>query len=259
MGKFIRPKPENDTPPVWFLTYADLMNLVLAFFVAIVSYSTVSAHKYQDAAQSFRGAFHAFTSMGASAGVATSGAAHPSESLEKAARALQQRFQVIGHGQDIRTDYEVDGGLRITIPHSLLFKDSSAMLLPETHTLLRSIAEVLGQLPENAIEVAGHTDNQQIPPNAKYRDNLELSYQRADIVMRRLAEYGKLPLIRFTVGGCGEGKPIATNETEAGRQTNCRIEICVRADRESSKIPTVRKDMERKLKPVGGTVVPLSR
>ena len=235
------------------------MNLVLAFFVAIISYSTINAQKYQEAAQSFQGAFHAFTRMGSSAGVSSRGTEHPSNELERAARNLQQRFQVMGHGQDIRTDYDVDGGLRITLPAHLLFAPSTVDLLPDTHAIIKAVAETLEQLPENRIEVAGHTGNRSLTATALFRDNLDLSYSRADVITRRLAEYGKMSLSRFIIGGCGDGQPIATNETEAGQQANFRVEICVRANKESSKIPTVGKDLERKLKPVDGTVVPLSQ
>src|SRR5690606_4418358 len=79
------------------------------------------------------------------------------------------------------------------------------------------------------VEVRGHTDNRPIS-GAGYRDNFDLSYERAKNVMLYFTRQGGLPQDEFEVIACGESQPIATNETEEGRQANRRVELFVRGD-----------------------------
>ncbi|HAE87681.1 TPA: hypothetical protein DCG86_06630 [Candidatus Marinimicrobia bacterium] len=94
---------------------------------------------------------------------------------------------------------------------------------------------MLRELRENGlawhveIRIEGHTDNVPLGPNVRFRDNWELSAARAQSVMRILHQETEIPEEHFAVAGFGEFRPVASNETESGRNRNRRVEIYIDA------------------------------
>ena len=84
---------------------------------------------------------------------------------------------------------------------------------------LDEISEVLGNCPELRMEIAGHTDSQ-----GRETMNEALSKSRALAVLNALRDR-RVATGSFTAKGYGETKPIASNDTEEGREANRRIEI----------------------------------
>jgi len=81
--------------------------------------------------------------------------------------------------------------------------------------------EFLRQDPSLRVEVAGHTDNVGTPAS-----NLTLSQRRAQAVLSYLSGHG-VPAARLRAKGYGATKPLATNDSEAHRAQNRRIELRV--------------------------------
>ena len=111
-----------------------------------------------------------------------------------------------------------DSGSSYTIKN-LIFYKGTPVLSQESHTVLDSIANVLKQMPNVMIEIAGHTDSK-----GDYNKNKKISLDRAKEIACYLAEKG-IPFDRMQYKGYGPDKPIADNNTENGRVTNRRIEI----------------------------------
>lgn len=88
--------------------------------------------------------------------------------------------------------------------------------------LLQKIGSAIAEYPNANILITGHTD-----ANGYHATNLKLSKLRADKVMKFLNEVGRIPLARITSEGFGEQKPVASNETVAGRTKNRRVEILI--------------------------------
>jgi outer membrane protein OmpA-like peptidoglycan-associated protein len=103
----------------------------------------------------------------------------------------------------------------------LLFDTGKATLQPVSQEQLTNIAEIMKAYPQVQIRIGGYTDN-----TGTAAANLQLSQQRADNVMRELAELGVDPS-RMSAKGYGEDNPIADNSTEEGRQKNRRISLRV--------------------------------
>lgn len=101
---------------------------------------------------------------------------------------------------------------------NLLFETAKAVILPSSLPELKRIAEFV-QTYGYKVRLDGHTDN-----IGKAEDNMQLSRDRADSVRQKLIEYGCNPQ-SISAYGYGDTKPIATNETEEGRQQNRRVEI----------------------------------
>ncbi len=102
----------------------------------------------------------------------------------------------------------------------LNFKSGSSELNLGNFDVLTKVQHVIREFPMRHIEVQGHTDSK-----GNDNTNLILSEDRARAVKDYLVANMNLPENRITAAGFGESKPLATNETAAGRMQNRRIEI----------------------------------
>jgi len=118
----------------------------------------------------------------------------------------------------------VPGGAMIAIDDSVLFQVGKAVLQPQARRTLDGIVSALqGEYADKDILVFGHTDNQPIKKSG-WKDNWELSSQRALAVVRHLQQHN-VGSERLAACGCGEHRPRVPNSTEANRSTNRRVEI----------------------------------
>jgi len=128
-------------------------------------------------------------------------------------------------GYDVRFDPSA-GTITVTLPNAILFDSGKAALKKRTSTELNHIRSVLRQKYSNKqIDVVGHTDSDPIK-KSKWKDNLELSSQRALSVVRYLIERG-IDEKRIRAVGCGAAIPIVSNTTASGKARNRRVEIVV--------------------------------
>jgi OOP family OmpA-OmpF porin len=100
------------------------------------------------------------------------------------------------------------------------FETNSAALLPESIPVLNNAIATLKRYPEVKIEVAGHTDSR-----GSDSFNLELSARRAETVLKYLQDGGASNTM--TSRGYGERQPLASNNTDDGRQQNRRVVLRV--------------------------------
>ena len=101
------------------------------------------------------------------------------------------------------------------------FETDSAALKPSSRAQLKNIAEIMRCYPTLEIKIAGHTDSK-----ADDAYNLKLSQERADSARAELVALGVAPS-RLAAEGYGEQFPIASNDTEEGRQRNRRTDIVI--------------------------------
>ena len=111
--------------------------------------------------------------------------------------------------------------ITLSIPGNVTFASGSADLAPDFYRVLDGIAATLHEYGQTMVEVAGHTDSV-----GDDRSNQVLSERRAANVASYLASRGVLEQ-RILVVGAGETRPIASNDTEAGRAENRRVEITI--------------------------------
>jgi outer membrane protein OmpA-like peptidoglycan-associated protein len=109
--------------------------------------------------------------------------------------------------------------LAVTFKGDVTFDTNSAEVRPGLYSEINRVAGVMTQYPETLIRVEGHTDS--VGADAY---NMDLSTRRANAVKTLLVQRGVADS-RIEVVGYGETMPIATNDTEAGRQKNRRVEI----------------------------------
>jgi len=159
------------------------------------------------------------TVLGAILGAAVGGAAgaYIGNYMDKQAEEMQRDIQ----GAKIE---RVGEGIKITFDSGILFDVDKATLKDEAKTNIDKLAVILKKYPDTNVLIEGHTD-----ATGTEEHNLELSRERAQSVSNYLAQLGVDPA-RFTATGYGESQPIASNDTQEGRQQNRRVELAVMAN-----------------------------
>jgi len=121
--------------------------------------------------------------------------------------------------EPVKRGIEVDGD-QILIGNRVQFETDSAVLLPESETVLDEVATTIQGHPEiTQIQVEGHTD-----ARASDSYNMKLSSQRAESVRTYLVGKG-IEASRLTARGFGETKPVADNDSDSGMLQNRRVEL----------------------------------
>ncbi|MGM0418187.1 MAG: OmpA/MotB family protein [Thermodesulfobacteriota bacterium] len=230
--------------PAWMATFADLVTLLMCFFVLLFAMSTIQEETFKELVQSLRSALGVQTipEAGTREGLVMQNAAPEEEKPEKEAvdepGAMIQKeikdivsdvnelvmFNKLAGMVDVK---ETEVGAVITISDVLLFRTGEAEITDEGIEILGKIAVVLKQF-RYPIEVAGHTDNVPID-TTRFPSNWELSSRRATEVVRYLIKTGVDPGL-LSAAGYASFRPVDTNDTSDGRAKNRRVEIIYRRE-----------------------------
>ncbi|HLH79191.1 MAG TPA: flagellar motor protein MotB [Chthonomonas sp.] len=207
----------------WLLTYADMITLLMAFFLMLYSMSVMSRGKFQQMAISVRQGFDG-DKAAKGVGVGTDLAAE---------RTYQQYMQSLQKLRQYVEQHHLEGAIHMSndrrgivisvLTDGLLFKSGQATLQPQSLPLLHQIAGLLRVLP-NDVVVEGHTDDRPIH-TLQFASNWELSAARAGAVVRDLILREGLPIRRFSAAGYADTRPLYPNDTPQHRARNRRVEI----------------------------------
>ena len=146
--------------------------------------------------------------------------AEEADELRRAKAMLEQRL-----GSEASVGYD-ERGLVTRLLDQVLFDSGKADLRRSAHPVLDKVAQVLADASDQPIGVEGHTDNVPIK-HSGWADNHALSLARANAVADYLSKKHGIDRKRLMTIGYGEEKPIASNDTAAGRQKNRRVEIII--------------------------------
>lgn len=144
------------------------------------------------------------------------------QAQQKAQDAIAESKQLEEQLAELKAK-QTERGFELTL-QDVLFELDRANLKPGAMRSLTALIEFLRQNPDQRIAIEGHTDSL---GSDSY--NLELSERRADAV-RDFLERNRISPDRIATQGLGEAYPIASNETQAGRQQNRRVEIIISHD-----------------------------
>jgi outer membrane protein OmpA-like peptidoglycan-associated protein len=136
--------------------------------------------------------------------------------MDRQEEAFRNRLR--GSGVSVR---RVGNELILTMPGDVTFATDSAQISPRFGPVLDDVADVLQTYPATYVNVVGHADSR---GDAGY--NQRLSERRASAAAGELIARGVLR-DRLYVAGMGESQPIASNDTDAGRAANRRVEITI--------------------------------
>jgi chemotaxis protein MotB len=238
----------------WLVSYADFITLLFAFFVVLYASSKADQKKQQQVSQAIDSAFRTLglfpdaarkpvdlknvsaisrenpskeqpiTPMNIVMGEDVLSPAQVKQDLNRIRQQLEKMLsdQIALHTVSIQMGKD---GLIISLREAGFFNSGSAVPHPATLPVLLQIATVLGKTSYD-LRIEGHTDTVPIH-NADFDSNWELSSARATRITRVfLATQAILPE-RISAAGYGEYHPVATNDTEAGRAENRRVDLVV--------------------------------
>jgi outer membrane protein OmpA-like peptidoglycan-associated protein len=156
------------------------------------------------------------TARGAIIGAVIGGAAGAIIGHQMDQQAKELEMQIPG-----ATVERVGEGIQVTFSSGLLFGFDSDEIQTSAGANLQNLATSLKKYPNTTLLIVGHTD---ALGSSQY--NQDLSTRRAASASRYLSSYG-IAGTRLRVTGRGELEPVQTNETDAGRATNRRIEVAI--------------------------------
>ena len=118
-----------------------------------------------------------------------------------------------------------NGKVYVSLEEQLLFKSGSTEVDAKGINALKKLVKVLEQNPDINIMIEGHTDDVKVIPGSAFKDNWDLSVQRATAIVRILLDGSKIDPKRLTASGKGEFMPVDNRKTPEARQKNRRTEI----------------------------------
>ncbi|MFA5573497.1 MAG: OmpA family protein [Brumimicrobium sp.] len=145
------------------------------------------------------------------------------DSLAKRLNQLLKEALLGFESDDLQTEIK-DGKVYILMSENLMFASGKAEVQAKGKDALAKLASVLKKNKEFQILVEGHTDNVPIS-TSRYKDNWDLSVDRATEIVRILQEEYQVDPLRLTASGRGEFLPRENNNTASGRAKNRRTEI----------------------------------
>jgi chemotaxis protein MotB len=228
----------------WLVSWADLLTLLFAFFVVMFASSSSDKKKAAKMAAAMQTAFqqpgifdaHAKTPpLAPGAGTSSNTTPIPLEMPIETPEASTDKGDAMGDfakqqmataiapalAQHMVTIRNTDEGTTLSLDSAGFFDSGSAQVKASAEHVLHSIAQ---SLPNSAIRVEGHTDNQPIH-TPQFRSNWELSTARAAAIAQVLMQWSANSPANFSLAGYGEFHPIAGNNTAEGRAANRRVDI----------------------------------
>ncbi|MBW2107795.1 MAG: OmpA family protein [Deltaproteobacteria bacterium] len=230
----------------WLVTYADLMTLLLTFFVLLFSISSMNLEKFKRALAAIQVSLgekhppvhlldiiedkaHPMNLVKAD-GESETKPAGQNIALENLiglkSRDLYRDVQHLIHKQKASDHIIVSmegSKVIIRVTGQVLFESGIAILNPRASPILDDICQIIKQYPEYRLRIEGHSDD--IPISTpQFPSNWELSAVRATTVLRYLIDRGISPR-RLTATGYGSLLPLVPNTTEANRARNRRVEF----------------------------------
>lgn len=118
-----------------------------------------------------------------------------------------------------------DGKVYVSMENKLLFGSGSWAVGTEGRRAVRQLGNVLGNNPDIAVLIEGHTDNVPYKGNGTLTSNWDLSTKRATAIVNILRENASINPENLTAAGRGEFAPVATNDSSEGKAKNRRIEV----------------------------------
>ncbi|GAB6053183.1 flagellar motor protein MotB [Magnetospira thiophila] len=228
--------------PRWMWTFADLMSLLFALFVLLLTFAEFDPKKFSSTADSMRSTFDSEQGRRVVRSIAPGilpfndgqtvmETTLDDEELRRAEELKQQKEATL---RDLRRNLgaeidrnlvqleETPRGILLRFPSASAFPSGGSELKGEILPALEQTAEVLARTPGH-IEVSGHTDDVPIA-TAQYRSNWDLSTARAVSVVHELLARG-LEQGRLSATGFADSRPLNANDSADNRANNRRVEI----------------------------------
>jgi chemotaxis protein MotB len=228
-------KHEEDFDEGWLLPYSDLMTLLLAVFIVLFATSKVDQKKMEDMADSFANIVVSSKGTGFEDSIGKQIAQGNSDELSAYTKSVMQiKMNMDKYIKENNLTNEISAEtdndkLKIVIANNILYQPGSAEVSERNIELANTIGKlIVDQGKDIEVTVVGHTDNVPVHNN-EFDDNIELSQKRAFNFLKNMLKTSGVDPRKFSTAGYGEYQPIASNDTEEGKQLNRRVEILIDA------------------------------
>lgn len=249
------PEHEEHADESWLVPYADLLTLLLALFIVLFAASNIDMVKYNSIMEGLYESFHGNSPIDISTLTQGSGEGpdigdvtitidqpkderspekkddEEGETDDRAIQELKAAIEVLIHEQGLSQYMSLratDEGVLVILNSDVWFTSGSATITESMKTIAVALTDVIakedGGKHTLQVIVTGHTDNLPIS-TAQFPSNWHLSIARAVNFMTLMVGNPELTPPMFSARGYGEWKPVASNDTEEGRQKNRRVEI----------------------------------
>ena len=234
-NKFLEP----GGAPRWMVTFADLMSLLFALFVLLLSFAEIDSDNFKRNAGPINEAFNAKpTALPEATPTPTTSLrldlTPPPEAGDPEQPSTQAKANLLGQlrsalAEEIakkQVELIVSNDLVvIRFPSKFAFTSGAEGLTDAILPTIDTISRVLARTP-GKILIAGHTDDTPIS-TSRFRSNWDLSSARAVSVVRRLLANNRIDPKRVTSQGFAEHRPLDSKPSSEARAKNRRVEISV--------------------------------
>ena len=221
-------------PNSWMITFADLVMLLLTFFVLLLTMSSMDTKKLRDLMTHFRESTGVLEFSGAGQVYKLGAFVNKYNSTESLLVVDQKNFltkiKLVSNLTNILKDLsnnitlsDDERGIALSFHGNILFEPGKTTLRKEAFPVLDVIAEAIEECP-NDVLIMGHSDNTPIKDEV-YGSNWELSTYRGISVLNYFVNKKGLSPSRFSVGGSGSSRPLYPNINQKNRSLNRRVEI----------------------------------
>jgi chemotaxis protein MotB len=228
----------------WLLTYADLITLLMIFFVVMYSMSQVDKAKFDSIAAQLSivmGGGSVITPQESGPNGILKDIPIPSKSEMDIAQEKLEEYIAENGLSDLARVYRDERGLIVSLNEGLLFNSGSAELDKDSQVVLVKITNAIKGLP-NYVRVEGFTDNVPIK-TAQFASNWELASQRAINVSKLMISDGLVPE-RLSNVSYGEYRPLFPNDSNDHRKLNRRVDIIVINQQNDTMEPKAQEDQK---------------
>ena len=210
----------------WMATFADMVTLLMVFFVLFYSVE-------KDNTEKFKSAIDMMVEEDGPDGLAQI------MKVVDSTKVMQNLKEMRDANKAAQAEETEEDRIVLRVPGLNLFKKKSAKLTPAARPVLNEIVKIIKTKGKNhKIFIQGHTDDVPIH-TAKFESNWELSAVRATAVLRYFYDKGIDPE-KLTATGYADTFPMVPNNTKEGRAKNRRIEFIL------EKIPDNKKPKKKK-------------
>jgi chemotaxis protein MotB len=146
------------------------------------------------------------------------------DSITNALNEIVKRALLSFNSEELTVEMK-NGKVYVSLSDKLLFKSASADIEEKGQEAIKKLGEVLNKNLDIDVLIEGHTDNVPLRSTINFKDNCDLSTERAANIVRILSDLSKVSPKRLTAAGRSEYMPKASNDTPEGRAKNRRTEI----------------------------------
>lgn len=219
------PPPEEGLPP-WMATFADMVTLLLCFFVLLLSFANQDINNFKTLMGSVQQALgvQVVDKMATEIPYAEMSQemqedADKEKTLQKLSLDLNQ-FVAAAKLKERATASRRRNSIMLRVDSRLLFPPGSSRLLPGAKMILNEVVRTLSTSKLNLM-VQGHTDNTETAEV----NNWELSATRAAACLRYILAHSDISPSRLKAVGLADSSPLLPNNSEANREVNRRVEF----------------------------------